>query len=78
MILCALLYIVLPVAYKVPVKTGKLIDLIVEMPYGDMWHDADMVSAFQYVRMSRLLKLPEEVKPLIPASLPETVFMPEG
>ena len=50
-------------------QTGSLIDLIDAMPKADLWHDAALVTVFEYVRKSKLLKLPSEMKAVIPESL---------
>ena len=43
--------------------------LFEELRYDDVWDDAGVRSALRYVRGSKTLLLPEEVRPLVPRSL---------
>ena len=40
-----------------------------EMEWGDVWEDGKMREVLQYLRGSKLLRMPEEVKRLFPKSL---------
>ena len=48
---------------------GDLREVIGSMKFDDMWHDADLLSAFEYVRNSKLLRIPPEFCSMIPRFL---------
>ena len=43
--------------------------LFAELRFDDVWDDAGVRCALRYVRGSKTLNLPEEVRPLVPRSL---------
>ena len=48
---------------------GDLRDVIGSMGYDDNWSDANLLDAFAYVRNSRLLRIPEDFRSIVPSSL---------
>jgi len=43
----------------------NIIDLLAAMPTGDAWDDGELWFVYQYVRGSKLLRLPEAYRPLL-------------
>ena len=49
---------------QVPDK-DSIIELLAALPTGDPWDDGELWFVYQYVRGSKLLRLPEAYRPLL-------------
>ena len=58
-----------PLVFQVPVASGELRDMIAGMVQDDSWEDANLRDVYSYLRNSRLLRIPEEYRSIIPESL---------